>query len=542
MGGNRLVKGFALAALLALVAASCGGGGEEGTKIEGKTGGSAVAELGEPDGLDPILCATTSCAEPEERLFDSLLSYDVKTLKLVKNAAATDFTVSADATRLTFQLRKGATFHNGEPVTAESFVRGLTRVAVKKNASELSYHLDGIKGFADAQAGKSETLPGAHQGKDENELVIELDKPNAEFIARTGHTVFSPVPKPANNADGTPNKQFNEAPVGNGPYKIVGTWKHNVEVKVERFKEYNGPQKGFLDSITWKIFAEIDAAYLEFQGQTLDGTPVPPEQFDAAESQYGDAFIELPTAVLTYVLANTTSAPTSNKKFRQALSMAINRDDIIKAVFSNRRVAATSIIPPTTAGFRQGACKYCKFDVAEAKRLLGEAGGAPSAPLIQAFNAGAGHEGWNQAIQAQLKANLGVNSTLTPKQPFGDYIDFLDTPAFLGKGALGRLGWAQDYPTPDNWLFPLLFSTSGDNHSKYNNPEFDKLVRQAQQTIDPAKRLTIYQQAEDVALEDMAIIPLWYGKSAYVYNKTKYATFPINIQYSYPVWELVSIK
>jgi ABC-type transport system substrate-binding protein len=222
--------------------------------------------------------------------------------------------------------------------------------------------------------------------------------------------------------------------------------------------------------------------------------------------------------------------------------MAINREEIIKAVFSNRRVPATTIIPPTTLGYRSGACKYCKFDVAEAKRLLGEAGGAPSTPIIQAFNAGAGHEGWNQAIQAQFKQNIGVNSVLTPKQPFGDYIKFLSTPAFLSKGGLGRLGWAQDYPTADNWLFPLLFSTSGDNHSKYNNPDFDKLVRDAQQTIDPAKRLKIYQQAEDIALEDMAIIPLWYGKSATVYASKKFATFPVDIQYSYPVWELVSIK
>jgi oligopeptide transport system substrate-binding protein len=539
---NKLIKGFALAAILALAAAACGGGGEEGTKIIGKAGGSATSELGEPDGLDPLLCATTSCAEPNQRLFDSLLNYDVKTLKLVKNAAATDYSVSADAKTLTFQLRKGATFHNGEPVTAESFVRGLTRVVLKDNASELSYHLDGIKGFADAQSGKSKTLPGVHQGKDDHELVIELDKANAEFITRTGHSVFSPVPKAADGADGKPSKGFNEAPIGNGPYKMVGTWQHNVQIKVDRFSAYNGPVKGFLDSITWKMFAEIDAAFLEFQGGTIDSTPVPPEQFDAAASQYGDAFVEQPTAVLTYMLANTTAAPTNNKKFRQALSMAINREEIIKAVFSNRRVPATTIIPPTTLGYRSGACKYCKFDVAEAKRLLGEAGGAPSTPIIQAFNAGAGHEGWNQAIQAQFKQNIGVNSVLTPKQPFGDYIKFLSTPAFLSKGGLGRLGWAQDYPTADNWLFPLLFSTSGDNHSKYNNPDFDKLVRDAQQTIDPAKRLKIYQQAEDIALEDMAIIPLWYGKSATVYASKKFATFPVDIQYSYPVWELVSIK
>lgn len=537
---HRLGKALVVVAVLALLAAACGKAEKGATTVSGKEGGSAIAQLGEPDALDPLLGATTSAAEPEQRLFDSLLNYDGKTAALIKTGgAADDFTVSADAKTITFQLRKGATFHNGEPVTAESFVRGLTRVSLKENASEIAYHLTGIKGFDAAQAGTSKSLPGVHQGKDELELVIELDKPNAEFVTRTGHTVYSPVPKAAVDDP----KAFNEAPIGNGPYKMVGKWEHNVQLKVERFKEYNGENKGFLDSITWKIYAETSQSYLEFQAATIDTTAVPPEQFEDAAAKYGDAFIDQQSAILTYLLANTTVAPTNNKKFRQALSMAINRDDIIKAVFAGRRVPATTIVPPTTVGHRPGACKYCKFDLAQAKALLAEAGGAPAAPLIQAFNAGAGHEGWNQAVQAQWKANLGIGTTLTPKQPFGDYIDFLSTDAFLAKPGVGRLGWAQDYPTPDNWLFPLLFSTSGDNHSKYNSPAFDKLVTQSQGTIDADERLKLQQQAEDIALEDMAIIPMWYSQSAQVYNADKFASpFIIDIQYAYPVWELVSLK
>lgn len=539
--------------ILALAAAACGGdgGGDEPT---GQVGGSVVAGLGDPGDLDPAYCGTTTCAEPVGLLFDSLLSYNPRTAALEKKGAASDYKVSADATSVTFTLRQGATFHSGEPVTAESFIRGFNRIAVVKKdvtPSELSFHFAGIKGFDDAQAGKATSLVGVKQGANDHELVVELDAPNAEFVIRTGHQAFSPVPKSADGADGKPSKTFTVNPDGNGPYQMDGEYKREQGLKVKRWAGYGGTPKGFLDSVEWKVFVGDQALqnqYLEFQAGTLDSGDVPPEQYADAEAKYAKAFVQQAGPILTYLTANTTNSITGNAKFRQAVSMAINRADIVKAVFNNQRVPANSIIPPLTFGYREGVCDFCVFDLDKAKTLLTESGvDVSKLRLDLPFNADGGHGTWMAAVQAQLKANLGITARLVPIASFDDYTgsgkDKYLNSKFLEVPALARLGWAQDYPTPDNWLNPLFVSTSGDNHGKYNNPAVDKLIADAQRTLNNSARLKLQQQAEDAIIADMPIIPMWYSKSALTYNATKFAApFTVELQYGYPAWELVSLK
>jgi len=545
---RRYSKFVVLIAVLAIAATACGGDDGEGTQIEGQEGGDAIAALNDPGELDPAYCGTTSCAEPVGLLFDSLLSYDFKTAAVTRNGAADSYEVSADATMITFKLREGAKFHNGEAVDAESFVRAITRVAVVQQGvtpSDISYHLDGIKGFADAQGGKTKTLPGVHQGANANELVIELESPNAEFITRTGHQVFSPVPAAANTADGKPDPKFTTNPIGNGPYKMEGEYRRDVGLKVVKNADYTGKVKGFLNSVEWKVYATTEQEFLEFQAGTVDSSDVEPEQYQGAEQAYGEAFVQLQGAVLTYLTVNTEDAPTSNKVYRQALSLAINRDDIIRTIFNNARVPATGIVPPATFGSRANVCTYCKFDLTAAKAKLAEAGG-PGPQLVMAYNADGPHAAWMTAVAAQLKTNLGINPKLVPIAKFDDYTGsgedkFLNS-TFFEKPGLARLGWGQDYPTLDNWLFPLFYSTSGDNHARYKNPQVDTLIKDAQGTINASERLKKQQDAEDLILEDMPVIPIFYSKSAIVYKADKFENFPIDIQYLYPVWELVSVK
>lgn len=530
-------KGLAACALtLTLVLSAC-------QASEPRSGGSATGFLLEPTTLDPSRCADTTCTEVVQRLYDSLVGYDHETAELIP-AAAESWESNEDGTLFTFQLREGATFHNGDPVTAADFVRGLTTAALQETASEVAGQLAGIVGFDAAQAGESEELPGVRQGTSEREVVIELDAPNPEFLIRTGHTVFSPLPAVATeDPDG-----FREEPVGNGPYQMDGPWQHNQQIAVAQFPDYTGDKPGFLDGITWRIFADVESAYIEFQDANLDVTQVPPEQFVEAAGDLGDAFVDVATAGNQFLAARTDASPTDSVLMRQAISLAINREAIVQSVFNDQRIAATSIIPPATPGYRPDICSFCEYDPDEAQRLLGEAGGPPDEPIMFTWVGAGTHDNWVLAVRDQLEQNLGLRTDqrihadgrgivgfITGTDPVtGDPVEQMD-------GGFIVIGWGQDFPTPDSWLFSTLHSSQDGVFSGYSNTQYDQLLDEAQRSGDADERLGLQQQAEDLALDEMPILPMWYDKAGLAYNDERIATFAVDLQLGLPAWEEIAL-
>ncbi|MFP5224314.1 MAG: ABC transporter substrate-binding protein [Actinomycetota bacterium] len=526
---SRAHRALAAFSVLALTLAACSSSPDSG----GTEGGTVVAYLAEPDFLDPALASTVTANEVVNRIFDPLINYDPETAEPVLTGAAESYTVADDGKSITFQLREGATFHNGEPVNAEAFVRALTRVASKDTASEIAYHLDGLKGFAALQDGSATDFPGVHQGENEYELVFEFDEPQPEFYIRTGHTVFSPIPAAA--LDDTSG--FNEAPIGNGPYKIEGKWEHNQGIKVVRFDEYNGEEKGNLDGIEWKIFTEIQGGYLEFQGGTVDTTSVPPENWPEAAETYGDAFIDQETTGMDYLFFTVTVPPLDNPTLRQAISLAMDRGKINDAVFNGQRSPSDGFIPKANAGYREGACEFCTYDPDRAKQLFEESGVPAGTTITLTFNGGAGHDDWVQAAATQIQETLGLKTVVKAgSENFGDYLKSVRSAA-----GMFRLGWGQDYPTPDNWLAPFFLSTSGDNYAGYENPEFDQLIIAARTTTDEDERAQNYADAQDILVQDMPAAPMFFRKSAVVFDADKFANFTVDIQLGSPAWEEVSL-
>jgi ABC-type oligopeptide transport system substrate-binding subunit len=179
-------------------------------------------------------------------------------------------------------------------------------------------------------------------------------------------------------------------------------------------------------------------------------------------------------------------------------------------------------VPPVFEDFYQeGLCESCEAqDVDKAKELAAAAGLAPGTKIKLAYNTGAGHEEWIQAVAAQLNEVLGLEAELVG-QPFPELLAAQQAPGATG---MFRFAWGADYPTPDNFLYPLLHTdainkdeagkVTGDNRARYSNPEFDELVTTARASLDPAERISLNQQAEKIAVDDMAMIPLW--------NRTQY--------------------
>lgn len=518
---------------VALVAAACSGGTPQAGTTGGTDGGSAGKAGGtlrvyasEPAFLLPSAGDDEPSIYVIRQLYRGLVKYNAETGKAENDLA--ESIESSDQKVWTIKVKPGFTFENGEPVNSDAFIRAWNYAAYSPNAQNNAYFMSRIAGIDDltsedpdgdgpktAPEPKAKELSGLKKVSD-TEFTVELKEPFAAFPSTIGYSGFFPMAD-ACIKDEAAAKACNETPIGNGPYKIEGKWEHNVAVNLVRSDTWKGEDKGMADKIENKIFADVDAGYAAFQAGELDVMyTIPPPRYKEAKSQYGDRLYEVPGNSFTYVGLPLYNENFKDKKVRQALSLSLDRKGIIDAVFDGRFTPATGFVAPTFEGFRDGACKYCKQDVEQAKKLLAEAGGWKGGKLTLWANAGAGHEKWLQAVGDQIKAALGIDYEIRANLQFPEYLATADAKKFTGPF---RLGWGPDYPVMETYLAPLYGTGASSNNSTYANPEFDKLVTEGNSAPDTAAAIQKYQAAEDLIGEDMPVIPMWFSKVAAIYGE-----------------------
>jgi oligopeptide transport system substrate-binding protein len=516
--GRRTRLLLALLAL-SLVAAACGGGDGDGDGTQApaaKTGGTFRLGIVEPTAIDPYNSQESEGILVTRHLFEGLVTINSDTLEITPGVAE-KWTSDEACNQWTFNLRQGTTFSNGEPVTAQSFIDGWIRVASKESASDVAYHLAGIEGYEELNTKNAKTFSGV-TASDPNTLVVKLNAPDCEFDRKTLHSVYSPVPKDAGKFN---NKTYNDLPIGNGPFKMEGPWDHDNKITLVRNDSYWG-EKPKLDRVEIAILPSETAQELEYknlQGGQGDYARIPPQLLPQADAKYSPqgGFIREDTNGINYLLPNVKNPPLNNVDARKAISYAIDRDQIISGVFKGYQTKATAFIPPIFKDYHQeGVCEACTFDVAKAKEHAAKGGLKPGMELKFAFNTGGGHEAWVQAVAQQLEKNLGLNIKIE-SYPFAELLEKEQAPNASG---LFRAAWGADYPTPDNFLYPLLSKASIglDNRGRYDNPAFDAELAKERATKDPAVRVEHIRAAEKIAIgQDLALIPLW--------NRTQYRAF-----------------
>ncbi|MCL5291845.1 MAG: ABC transporter substrate-binding protein [Actinobacteria bacterium] len=535
---TRLKTALVVVLLLTLTASVGVGCSRKAAKP--KTGGKLTAFLAEPKAIDPYNAQETEGMEVVANIFDGLVKFDPKT-SAIKPAVAEKWESNKDATVWTFTLREGTKFHNGREVEAKDFKFAWERIANPKTTppSDVSYHLAPIKGFDEMQAGSATELSGV-KVKDKNTLEVTLSYPFADFIFVTGHPALAPVPREEVEKD---PKAFSEKPVGNGPFMMAEPWKHNQFIKIKRFDGYYA-EKATLDQVTFKIFKDEETAFKEFEAGTLDYTKqIPTGQIKATVQKFGessdgyeatpggDVLLGAETAVY-YLNANNTNEFLKNPDVRRAISLAIDRQAIVKTIYEGTRKPATGLVPPGVVGFKKDAGKFMKFDKEEAKKLLEKAGfpgGKGLPPFKLSFNPGAGHEKVMELVQANLK-EIGIQTELPPVE-WAQFVTFRQK----GQHEIARDGWTFDYPIIDNMLYPLFFSKNigKDNTTRFSNPEVDKLILEARQETKESKRVEKYQKAEELILNEVGAIPLnFYAHRAVAQKKVRGLVYsPLNITY-----------
>lgn len=473
--------------------------------------------IGEPTSIDPCRGSEHDGALVLRFLCDPLIDFTPDTGKPMP-AAAESWQIEDDGRTVRFFLRKGVRFHHGREVLAEDYVYSWNRLVSPQTDSELAYHLSRIVGFESVRAGIAKSLEGV-QAVGTHELVVRMTEPFADIPALFGHHATAPVPREIVEKD---PDAFREMPVSNGPYQLAEPWAHNRYILLKRFLGYYANNqafeaggRGFVEEIEFRIYEELEDAYLDWKQGKLDITKVPPARIHEA-MKLGEKFRATPCALLQYLGFPTHMAPFNQLIVRQAIALGLDRQSIIDKAFAGTRPVATGILPPAIgAAFQKDMSPLLSgpADPEKARYLLRKAGLPRPFRVPFYYNGGLGHDFWVREVQTQFLENLGIELDLRPL-PWANFLDRLQK----GIDGLFRMTWAIDCPSPDNVLFPLFHSDSigSDNFSRFSNQEFDEKIKEARGTLDTEKRIRLYQEAERIVLEHMPILPLWFGVQYHV--------------------------
>ncbi|WP_418826028.1 peptide ABC transporter substrate-binding protein [Paratractidigestivibacter sp.] len=507
---RTFVKGSLAASALAALAA-CGknnnGASANGGTVKASEGGTFKYYISDPVAIDHYNLQESEGTQVGHVLFDSLVEWDWDKGD-VKAKAAESWEINDDNTVFTFHL-KDAKFHNGDPVTSESFKRGWQRLVdtTMTTPGEIGYHLAPVVGYDEMAAGEATELTGL-TCPDDKTFVVTLKEPMADFLAVCCHPGLAPAPQAA--IDDAANYLL--APIGNGPFMMDGKWESGQYINVKRFDDYYG-DKPALDAINFSIQKDPKTAYSELEAGNMDFCQIPTGRFAELTEKYGssvDGYTISPSrqtlagaeASVYYLAVNLEDETMANKDLRHAIGLAINRQNIVDTLFEGVREPADNVFPPIIDK-KGGSWEYAKYDPEAAKKIIDEKGLAGTTIKLN-YNSGGGHEDIMSCIQADLTA-VGLNVEQDTKE-WAAYLQSLTD----GDFQMGRLGWIADYPTLDNFIFPNFYSTADNNYSRYNNPEVDAAIDDARKIADEDERKDAYRKINQMVADDMPIIPIMF--------------------------------
>ncbi|RCW48777.1 MULTISPECIES: ABC transporter substrate-binding protein [unclassified Halanaerobium] len=460
-----------------------------------------------PPQMDPAQSTDTKSAEMIYQLFETLVEYDSE--GNIKPLLAESWDISEDAQTYTFHLRKGVHFHaeteggtptanGGREVTAEDWVWTFNHITSPETKSPRAYFIDMIKGYDAYRNGETDKLAGV-RAVDKYTLEVELEKPFAPFLGTLAYNTFVVMPKEDVNKWG---EDWNFHPVGTGAFKFE-SWEQDSVVRMSRndnywMKDEDGNQLPYLEALEFRIIPDYTMMWEEFQIGNIYQTYVDDPFYLDAKENYPDTFFELPQLGTYYYGMNVEKEPFDDKRVRQAMNYAINREMMIELVQNGRNTPAKGIIPPTMFGYNEELEGY-SYNPDKARALLAEAGYQDGFEVTLQYNTSKGHKRVAEALQAQYR-QVGIDVKLQ-NLDWGSHLDSVER----GEAAFFRMGWVADYNDPDNFLYVLLHSDNigpEGNYARFSNERFDTLTEYARLETDPEKRKQAYQQAEKIAVEE----------------------------------------
>ena len=482
----------------------------------------------DPDTIDPALNSSVDGATLIIHAFEGLMTLDKDGTPIYGQAKS--HTLSEDGKTYTFTLRDDLKWSDGTALKAEDFVYSWNRAVSPATAADYEYMFGVIDGY-DVPEPKEGEEPIEKvlnvKATDDKTLVVTLKTLTPYFLELCAFPAFSPVRKDLIEANGEKWATTVATYIGNGPYKMT-EWVPGSHITYTQNENYWNYKNLGTKNLKFVLMDEDSAILNAFvQKEILFGDSMPQDEIDAWRDK---PEFNLEGQLGTYYISyNVKKAPLDNKLVRQALTLAVDRDFIVKNVGKAGQVPAGGFVPigltdtDKTKEFRTVGGDYYDptaggnaANLAKAKELLAQAGypdgvGLPAIEYL--YNTGTGHQAIGEALQGMWKT-IGVNVTLVSQE----WSTFLNSRK-NGDYFIARNGWLGDYNDPISFL-DMWVTGGGNNDAQWSNAEYDALIKEVKESSDPAERITKMHQAEDIIFDDWMLCPIYYYVDIFLLNDT----------------------
>jgi oligopeptide transport system substrate-binding protein len=445
--------------------------------------------------------------------------------------------ISDDGLVYTFHLRPDAKFHDGKPITAQDVKWSFERVTDPATQAPVAeQYLGDIVGVTEKLNGEADSIQGVRV-IDDHTIEITIDAPKSYFLAKLTYPTAFVLDR--ENVEGNPD--WLRQPNGTGPFKLA-EYVVGETIRLVRNEHYHlGPPH--LDEV--ELILSGGSGMLMYENNEIDLAGVGLADLDRVKdpsSPLNAELVEAPADFsVSYIGMNVNEPPFDDPKVRMALNLAINRESIATQVLNNLRSPAQTIIPPGFPSYNPDLQGY-EYDPKRAKQLLAESkygnnmANFPRITLNISGSFGANVPLDLEVILQSWEEELGIQVDIQQTE-WATFLQDLHARRYQ----MFTIAWGADYPDPQNFLDVLFHSESQNNHGNYSNPEVDAKLEQARVMQDQEARFELYNEIEQMILDDAPWIPLWNSGESYVLIKPEVKGYHLTAM-SIPQYRYVYIE
>lgn len=429
-------------------------------------------------------------------------------------AMAESWDVSEDGKTYTFHLREGIQWNNGDPVTANDFEYAWKRIinpeTAATNASKM-FIIEGAEAYFMGEGSEEDVKVNA---VDEETFEVTLTEPAPYFIELTARqTTMMPVHQATVEENPSWATEAGEQFVSNGPFNFV-EWNHNGDYTLEKNEGYWDVDNVDLDGVYVRIIEDSMTANMSFESGELDfiGIPFNTIPADAIDSYRANGDLDVTEIGATYMYKmNTTDEIMSNVNIRRALSLAINRQELIDNVVKGEQTPAKGGIAPTVASFEEDRGYFEDADYDTARDYLAQGmeelgyDDTAAMPIVIQTNDNDSHMAVAQFIQSEWERELGVQATIETAE-INVHFESMNQLNYQ----IGRIGPTVDFNSAYAFLEHYYSADTGQNRTGWENTEYQEILDKVLFEEDEAVQHEMYIEAERILMDEMPFIPIYY--------------------------------